>query len=195
MSKGGKIKPSQVLIGASGATGIAAGASLLGVATAPAAPFLGAAGAVLAGASKIAEMFGAGLNEKEIRRLNKIKTKHQGIVKRHGAKHPVKLGVGDVKFLDRLMKRKKQPIKRIKKGGSVVSGGSLKQKARGSKLEVWNGTARRTSGGLTKNDLMQNKRGKVVSKKKHAIGLKRFKENKLKPRTKEQMAELRKRKK
>ena len=42
----------------------------------------------------------------------------------------------------------------------------------GSKREVYNGTARRTAGGLTKSKLMKNRRGKVVSKKQHAAGLK-----------------------
>jgi hypothetical protein len=41
----------------------------------------------------------------------------------------------------------------------------------GSKLQVWNGTKTRTSGGLSRADLMKNKRGKVVSKKQHAAGL------------------------
>merc|ERR1712053_53674 len=35
----------------------------------------------------------------------------------------------------------------------------------GSYRKVWNGTAKWTKGGLTKDDLMLNKRGKVVSKK------------------------------
>ena len=42
----------------------------------------------------------------------------------------------------------------------------------GSKLEVWRQTAKHTSGGLTKVDLMLNKHGKVVSKAKHDAGLK-----------------------
>ena len=64
-------------------------------------------------------------------------------------------------------------------------------KASGSKLEVWRGTAKHTSGGLTKSDLMLNKIGKVVSKKMHALGLKAFKSNNLKPATKEQLAKYR----
>ena len=47
-----------------------------------------------------------------------------------------------------------------------------KMKARGSKLEVYNGEARRTAGGLTKNDLIKNTRGKVVSAKQRAAGMK-----------------------
>ena len=41
---------------------------------------------------------------------------------------------------------------------------------KGSKLQVYNGTADKTSGGLTKTDLMKNDKGKVVSKKRHEIG-------------------------
>ena len=40
----------------------------------------------------------------------------------------------------------------------------------GSKLKVWHGTAKHTPGGLTKNDLMRTKNGRIVSKKKHASG-------------------------
>jgi hypothetical protein len=35
----------------------------------------------------------------------------------------------------------------------------------GSRAKVWHGTAKRTSGGLKKNDLMINKHGRIVSKK------------------------------
>lgn len=42
----------------------------------------------------------------------------------------------------------------------------------GSKLQVYRGTAERTSGGLTKSDLMRNKRGKIVSKRKHELAKK-----------------------
>ena len=41
------------------------------------------------------------------------------------------------------------------------------QKTVGSRAEVWHGTAKHTSGGLTKNDLFKNKSGRIVSKKKH----------------------------
>ena len=34
------------------------------------------------------------------------------------------------------------------------------------RLEVWRGTRAKTSGGLKKSDLVKNKRGKIVSKKK-----------------------------
>jgi hypothetical protein len=38
----------------------------------------------------------------------------------------------------------------------------------GSKAQVFHGTAKHTSGGLTKKDLVQNKHGRIVSAKKHA---------------------------
>lgn len=37
----------------------------------------------------------------------------------------------------------------------------------GSRSQVWNGTAYKTSGGLTKEDLLMNKWGRIVSEKKH----------------------------
>ena len=37
----------------------------------------------------------------------------------------------------------------------------------GSRAQVWHETAHETSGGLKKGDLMQNKNGRIVSKKKH----------------------------
>lgn len=41
---------------------------------------------------------------------------------------------------------------------------------KGSKAQVWHGTADKTSGGLTKDALMMNKHGRIVSKKKHEQG-------------------------
>ena len=49
------------------------------------------------------------------------------------------------------------------------SGGMM---AVGSKSQVWHGTAKHTSGGLTKKDLMKTRKGRIVSKKKHAAGKK-----------------------
>ena len=45
-------------------------------------------------------------------------------------------------------------------------------KAVGSSAEVWHGKAHHTSGGLEKKHLMMNKRGRIVSKKKHATAKK-----------------------
>ena len=40
------------------------------------------------------------------------------------------------------------------------------------RLRVWRGEIKKTSGGLTKEELIRNKRGKIVSRKKssHAVG-------------------------
>jgi DVNP family len=45
----------------------------------------------------------------------------------------------------------------------------------GTRAMVWHGTAHHTSGGLTKDKLMMNKRGKIVSRKAHARGKKSLK--------------------
>ena len=37
----------------------------------------------------------------------------------------------------------------------------------GTRAQVWHGTSQKTSGGLTKSDLMMNKHGRIVSRKKH----------------------------
>jgi len=49
----------------------------------------------------------------------------------------------------------------------TITGGSKKDKIKtyGSRLEVWRGLSRKTSGKLTKNDLKYNKKGNIVSKK------------------------------
>jgi len=46
--------------------------------------------------------------------------------------------------------------------------GGKNVKTSGSRAEVWHGTAKKTTGGLTKSNLMMNKLGRIVSKKKHA---------------------------
>jgi hypothetical protein len=53
--------------------------------------------------------------------------------------------------------------------------GGAKIPAVGSKAQVWHGTAKHTSGGLTKRDLMKTRKGRIVSKKKHAAGKKALK--------------------
>jgi len=40
-------------------------------------------------------------------------------------------------------------------------------KNKGSRREVFNSTARSTTGGLEKKDLLKNKYGRIVSRKKH----------------------------
>jgi len=41
------------------------------------------------------------------------------------------------------------------------------QQTIGTRAQVWHGTAKKTSGGLTKAALMKNKHGRIVSRKKH----------------------------
>ncbi len=45
----------------------------------------------------------------------------------------------------------------------------------GTKAMVFHGTAKHTVSGLTKKDLMKTKKGRIVSRKQHALGLKRIK--------------------
>ena len=42
----------------------------------------------------------------------------------------------------------------------------------GTRAQVWHGTAKKTSGGLMKSDLMMNKHGRIVSRAKHATAKK-----------------------
>ncbi len=52
-------------------------------------------------------------------------------------------------------------------------GGAMKTV--GTKAQVYHGTAKHTSGGLTKKDLIKTKKGRIVSRKKHAAGVKALK--------------------
>ena len=51
---------------------------------------------------------------------------------------------------------------------------TINSKGINERLRVWNGTLDKTSGGLTKNDLMKNKRGLIVSKRAHKAAKERF---------------------
>lgn len=42
----------------------------------------------------------------------------------------------------------------------------------GSRAQVWHRTAHKTAGGLKRDDLMMNKHGRIVSKKKHTTAKK-----------------------
>lgn len=52
-------------------------------------------------------------------------------------------------------------------GKYVVSGKSFDMLI-GTRAQVWHGTAYKTTGGLTKSNIMQNKNGRIVSKSKHS---------------------------
>ena len=61
---------------------------------------------------------------------------------------------------------------------SAVGGARRTRKgppAVGTKAQVYHGTAKHTSGGLTRKDLMKTKKGRIVSRKKHAAGKKALK--------------------
>jgi hypothetical protein len=45
----------------------------------------------------------------------------------------------------------------------------------GSKAQVWHETAKHTAGGLEKKDLVKNKHGRIVSRRKQAAGRKALK--------------------
>jgi hypothetical protein len=51
--------------------------------------------------------------------------------------------------------------------GKYVVQGKSYEMLMGSRAQVWHGTAYKTSGGLCKHHLMQNKAGRIVSKDKH----------------------------
>jgi len=59
-----------------------------------------------------------------------------------------------------------------KSHGKYHISGSSYEKLTGSRAQVWHGTALKTSGGLKKSDLMQNKAGRIVSKAKHSTAKK-----------------------
>ncbi len=61
----------------------------------------------------------------------------------------------------------------MRKNNNMMGG---KMPAVGTKAQVWHGTAKHTSGGLTKKDLMKTKKGRIVSKKKHAAGQRAIKQ-------------------
>lgn len=56
--------------------------------------------------------------------------------------------------------------------GKYVVSGHKYEMLTGSRAQVWHGTACKTSGGLMKKDLMQNKAGRIVSKEKHSTAKK-----------------------
>jgi len=56
--------------------------------------------------------------------------------------------------------------------GKYVVSGHKYEMLTGSRAQVWHGTACKTSGGLMKKELMQNKSGRIVSREKHATAKK-----------------------
>jgi len=64
----------------------------------------------------------------------------------------------------------KRPV-RNEKGMYVIDGKSYPELF-GSRQKVYNGTAYKTAGNLTKSNLLMNKWGRIVSAKKHATAKK-----------------------
>ena len=54
-----------------------------------------------------------------------------------------------------------------KSDGKYHVNGKTFELLHGSRAQVWHGAASKTSGGLKKSDLMKNKHGRIVSRKKH----------------------------
>ena len=52
--------------------------------------------------------------------------------------------------------------------GKYVVNGKSYEMLMGTRAQVWHGTAFKTSGGLTKTHIMQNKNGRIVSRAKHS---------------------------
>ena len=59
-----------------------------------------------------------------------------------------------------------------KKNGKYSISGKTYSQLIGTRAQVWHDTAYKTSGGLTKNNLTQNKAGRIVSKAKHSTAKK-----------------------
>ena len=64
---------------------------------------------------------------------------------------------------------------RKNRNNNAMMVGGARIPAVGSKAQVWHGTARHTSGGLHKKDLMKTKSGRIVSRRKHSLGKKAIK--------------------
>lgn len=56
----------------------------------------------------------------------------------------------------------------------MEGGKNLDGKPKITMLDVWEGRAHRTAGGLKKTDLMINKKNRVVSRRKHELGIRNF---------------------
>ena len=56
--------------------------------------------------------------------------------------------------------------------GRFIINGKTHEILIGTRAQVWHGTAYKTTGGLTKSHLLQNKSGRIVSVKKHSTAKK-----------------------
>merc|ERR1712048_1499727 len=76
--------------------------------------------------------------------------------------------------MGKAMKGMKKSMKAMKGMKRRAMKKSKVAKGKRAKSSVFRGTKEKTSSGLKKSDLMKNKNGKVVSKKKHNRGLKAY---------------------
>merc|ERR1712198_293519 len=101
--------------------------------------------------------------------------KKRSVTKRKKARKPAKNPTGSYKSVwEGKASRTKQGFSKrslCEFNGKIVPKKSLI----GTKGQVFRGTKLKTKGGLTKKDLMKNKQGKVISKKRYATGRKNFK--------------------
>jgi hypothetical protein len=67
------------------------------------------------------------------------------------------------------------PANNASVGGTRKNQSGGKMPAVGTKAQVYHGTAKHTSGGLTRKDLIKTKKGRIVSRRKHAAGKKALK--------------------
>jgi hypothetical protein len=67
------------------------------------------------------------------------------------------------------MRRNSRKNTRRNNAAAPMAGGMITV---GSRAQVFHGTAKRTSGGLTKADLKMSRRGRIVSRKASAAGMK-----------------------
>lgn len=70
----------------------------------------------------------------------------------------------------RASRKNRRNTRKDRKNATMMGGAKIP--AVGSKAEVFHGTAKHTSGGLTRKDLVKTKRGRIVSRRKQAAGKK-----------------------
>jgi len=77
-------------------------------------------------------------------------------------------------FVKNLLKTEQPPTEEPKKPVVEQKGGKTRKVSKiGSRRQVYNGTATMTAGGLTKEKLVKNERGRIVSASRHQTMKKR----------------------
>eukprot|EP00492_Amphilonche_elongata_P001591 TRINITY_DN1_c0_g1_i11.p1 TRINITY_DN1_c0_g1~~TRINITY_DN1_c0_g1_i11.p1 ORF type:complete len:180 (-),score=37.46 TRINITY_DN1_c0_g1_i11:7-546(-) len=113
--------------------------------------------------------------KRRVSRKRRRVSRKKRVVKRRKARKPTKKDTGNRRSVwdGKAKKTKDGMTKRslCEFNGKIVP----KTFLIGTKGQVFRGTKQKTAGGLTKKDLMKNKHGQIVSKKKYKSGLKIFK--------------------